>query len=183
MTKLREIAILQGHLYSDNKEKIKKLFKQFGLAFNQGALNAAHLYIWQGEAEQVEGKFTKDSDGLTIHSTLTWTGKERTPFLDELKKLTEELGGGWKVAGEEELVKEEVDDRKKAIKEMENDGLTKLYGEERKARVQGFGHCPIIKPMITKFLTERYEKFGLKDWKPEEVLDRVYKKVDNERGV
>lgn len=178
--KLREKAILPNQLYSENKTKIKKVYKEHGLKFNQGALHSANIFLWQGDGQQVEGRFTKNDDGVTVHSELVVTADERTPFFDDLKELVEELGGSWEISGEEELQKEEVDERDKEIKKYEFNMYNQLFNEERKARQQGFQHCPVIKPMITKMLEERYVRFSLDDLTPYDVLAEVYATVDSE---
>jgi len=178
--KVREKAILPDQLYSNNKDKIKKVYKAYGLKFNQGALHTNQLFLWQTEGTMVQGFFTKDDDGLTVHSELVITAKERTQLFDDLKELVEELGGKWEIVEEEELQKEEDDATTKAIEDFEHSMWSQLFNEERKARKKGFEHCPILKALITKLLTERHEKFGLQDLMPYDVLAEVYATIDSE---
>ena len=177
---VRETAILPNQLYSEHKDKIKKVYKKHLLKFNQGALHSAHIFLWQGDGQKVEGRFTKDDDGITIHSELVITSNDRTPLFDDLKELVEELGGSWKITGEEELHKEEVDERDKEIKAYDSDMFNQLFNDERNARKSGFKHSPVIKPMISKLLQERYDRYDLKELTPHDVLAEVYAVVDSE---
>ena len=178
--KQRVIFTLPDQLYSDNKVKLKKVMKAHGLVFNQGALHSASIFLWQGEGEQVEGKFTKDKSGLTVHSELVWTGQERSDFLSAFEELIQELGGSWEIAEEEELKKEEYAEREEGVKSYEGNMFAQLLKEERDARGKGFEHCPVLKPMITKLLQERYDRFELKDLTPYDVLAEVYATIDSE---
>jgi hypothetical protein len=178
--KVREKGILPDQLYSENKTKVKKVYKTHSLKFNQGALHTAQCFLWQGEGQQVEGKFTKDDNGVTIHSELIVTADERTDLFDDLKEVVEELGGSWEIVGVEELQKEEDAERSEAIKSFESAMWNKLFHEERTARSKGFEHCPILKGLITSLLTERHEKFELADLMPHDVLAEVYATIDSE---
>lgn len=178
--KVRETAILPNQLYSDNKVKIKKLYKAHGLKFNQGALHSAQIFLWQGDGQEVEGKFAKDEDGITVHSELVVTAGWRTDLFDELKELVEELGGSWAIAEVEELQKEEDGQKLEAIKKFEEAMWNRVLTEERYARRKGREHCPVLKNIITEVLTERHEKFGLKDLTPWDMLAEAYAIVDSE---
>jgi len=178
--KQRVVFTLPNQLYSENKVKVKKVMKAHGLAFNQGALHSANIYLWQGDGEQVEGKFTKDESGLTVHSELVWSGKERSTFLSAFEELVKELGGSWEIVGEEELHKEEADELEEERKNFDKRMWNRLLTEENYSKRKGLEHCPVLKPMITEELTERFKKFGLKDLTAWDVLAEVYAMSDSE---
>ena len=175
-----EKAILPDQLYSDNKTKLKTIYKKHGLKFNQGALHNSNLFLWQGEGVVVQGIFTKDEHGVTTHSELLVKAKERTDLFDDLKEAVENIGGTWEIVPEEVLVKEEEAQKLEEIESFEKSMWTKLFNEERKARKQGFEHCPVMKGLITEQLTERHKRFGLTDLTPWDVLAEVYAVVDSE---
>lgn len=178
--KVKEIATLPDQLYSNNKVKLKKIMKAHGLKFNTGALHTASVFLWQGAECQVEGKFTKDGEGVTVHSELVVTGEERTQLFDDLKELIEELGGSWEVVDVKQLIKESNEALIKEIHDYEAKEMAKLTNEELNARRKGAEHCPVIKPMIVAYLTERHENYGLKDLTPHDVLAEVYAEADAE---
>jgi len=178
--KVREKGILPNQLYSDNKDKLKKVYKAHGLKFNQGALHTANIFLWQGDGQQVEGKFTKDDSGLTVHSELVVTATERTQLFDDLKEVVENIAGTWEIVEEEELQKEEDAAKVEAIEKFDARMWNRLLTEEKYARRSGHEHCPVLKGMITEELTDRHEKFGLQDLTPWDVLAEVYAMADSE---
>jgi hypothetical protein len=177
----KEVATLPDQLYSSNKTKIKSLFKKYGLKFNQGACLSANLYLWQGEGIQVEGKFTKNAEGVTIHAELIVTSEERSEIFDQLRSVVEKLGGSWSVAEEEEVkeesAKQDNEERAKFMKEWKNN----LANEERKARKMGMKKCPIIDPMISKFIEELKQRFPDSEVPTKEaVYEAVVRELERE---
>ena len=127
-----------------------------------------------------QGFFTKDDDGVTVHSEIVITASERNEVFDDLKEVIEELGGSWEEVAEEELQKEADEEKNKEQEAFESAMWNKWFREERDARKKGFEHCPILKSLITSLLTERHEKFGLADLQPYDVLAEVYATIDTE---
>ena len=180
--KVREAGLLKGSLYSDNKVKIKKVFKAHGLKFNQGACMSAKCFLWQSEEGQVEGKFTKDKSGTTIRAELVITAEDRTPAFDDLKECVLELGGSWSIVSEEEMEVEAEEEADEEFAAFEKKWKHKLLFEERNGRKSGFNHCPILKPFIKQYLEERESEYGLTDKTVDKVLKEIYKIVDKEMG-
>lgn len=179
---MKEIGLLDGAVYSEHKLKVKAVFKKYGMKFNQGACLSANLYLWQGEGIQAEGKFTKDDEGVTIRAEIILTAEERVEAFDKLREIIEKLGGSWSVASEEEVkeesVKEEEDERMKFLKEWKH----KLVTEERNARAKGFKKCPIIIPMINKFLEEYKTSYPAYDAPTAEaVYDAIVRELEGEK--
>jgi hypothetical protein len=180
--KVKEIGKLKGNIYSENKVKVKKVFKKYKMAFNQGACLSSNLFLWQGEDVAVEGKFVKDEAGVTQSATFIITGKERTPAFDELKECVEALGGSWSVAAEEEVKAEEEEEADAELVAFDKEWKNKLLSEERKARSAKFKHCPILRPMVKQFIEEREKRFNIKSETVEQIMEQIYKQVNKERG-
>lgn len=175
--KAKEVGILEGAVYSEHKLKVKAVFKKYGMKFNQGACLSANLYLWQGEGIQAEGKFTKDDEGVTIRAEIILTAEERVEAFDKLREIIEKLGGSWSVASEEEVkeesVNQEEEERVKFMKEWKH----RLVTEEKNARAKGFKKCPVIVPMINKFLEELKTKYPKSDVP---TADAVYEAIVRE---
>lgn len=172
---------LPGLLYSQNKDKIKKLFKKYGLKFNQGACLSNNLFLWQGDKQQVEGKFFKDDDGQTLRSELIWTCEEETDLMAEMDALISSLGGSLEEANKEEMKEEEVKEEEAERDDFEKKWRHRLLNEERNARSKGFKHCPILLPMVKQYLTEREKPF--KEHDANKLVSKIHDMIDKEKGV
>ena len=180
--KLREVGKLEGSTYSDNKTKVKRIFKKHELKFNQGACLSSNLFLWQGEELQVEGKFIKDGDGVTISAELIITGKERTSAFDELKECVLALGGSWGIAPEEEMKEEAEEEADEEFEAFKKEWKNRMLNEERNARRMKFKHCPILKPLVNEYLSKREQFKPKKKLTAEKIIKEIYKIVDKERG-
>jgi len=180
--KVREVGILEGALYTTNKVKIKKLFKKYGLKFNQGACLSNNLFLWQREGLQVEGKFTKDDEGVTTRAELVITGDERTPEFDELKECVEALGGSWEEVEKEVLKEEHAQEMDKELIDFDKRWNNRMLNEERNARRSKFKHCPILKPLVNQYLSEREQFKPKKKKNADKIIKEIYQVVDKERG-
>lgn len=165
----KEFVKMNREVYSKNKAKIKKLYKEHGLVFDK-AQYYKDKFIWENDKERVE--LIPEDNVVTIY----WEANDKTDLLEELKTKTKELGGIWSVYKEDkEAKKSEAEDE---FAYFEKRSMAILTENERNARSKGFNHCPILKPMIKDYLEVRERKYGKTDKTLDEVVEEVYKYVD-----
>ena len=106
--------VVDGPKYSKHKTAFKKILKDHRLAWKGGM----DTFVWASAKERVVGEFERDpARDVTIRASLTWEGKAKTPFLNEMKTWVFSLGGK---AEEQRAVKED----KSAAKERVERELT-----------------------------------------------------------
>ena len=93
--------VVDGPKYSRHKAAFKGILKDHRLAWKGGM----DTFVWASAKERVVGEYERDpARDVTIRATLTWEGKAKTPFLNELKTWAFSLGGK---AEEQETRKED----------------------------------------------------------------------------
>lgn len=104
--------VLDGPKYSAHKAAFKKILKDHRLAWKGGM----DTFVWASGKERVVGEFERDpARDVTVRATLTWEGKAKTPFLNELKAWVFSLGG------KSEERKEKKEDRSAAKARIERE--------------------------------------------------------------
>lgn len=166
----KEYVKMSRDIYSKNKVKIKKLYKERGLEFDKKEYHSNNKFIWENETERIE--LIPEENVVTIY----WQSKEKTELLDELKEKTKELGGIWKTKKDDKKKDEEA--RIQEIKSFDGKYFAKFIENEREARHKGFSHCPILKPMIKEYLEKREEKYEKSEKTLDEIVKYVYGHID-----
>lgn len=167
----KEFVKMSRDIYSKNKVKIKKLYKDKGLEFNKQEYHSNNKFIWENDTERVE--LIPEDNVVTIY----WQSKDKTDLLGELKTKTKELGGIWTVQKEDKKKDSEL--KEQEIKSFDGKNMAKIIENERNARSKGFEHCPILKPMIRDYLEKREEKYGKSEKTVDEIVKYVYEYIDN----
>jgi hypothetical protein len=163
MQKKIEFVKLTSEAYSENKAKIKKIFKDEGLIFNRGKYLADGKFIWENDKQSIELIAENEN------SILRWESDDFTSLYEKLKIYTTQLNGEWSTK-KIEPIKLDSD-----LIRYDNKYMNKFIQHEKNARVKGFKHCPILKPMIKEYLDNRKEEFNVEDKTVEEILNSVYK--------
>ena len=87
---MRSRFVLDGPKYSKHKGAFKKMLAEHRLAWRGNMTE----FVWVGAKERVRAEFERDEvRDVTVRATLTWEGKAKTPFLQELKTWAFSLGG------------------------------------------------------------------------------------------
>lgn len=82
--------VLDGAKYSRHKAAFKAILSEHRLAWKGGRTE----FEWVGPKDHVRAEFERDAArDVTVRATLTWEGKAKTPFLNELKTWSFALGG------------------------------------------------------------------------------------------
>ena len=82
--------VVDGPKYTKHKAAFKTILKDHRLLWKGGM----ETFVWASAKERVVGDFERDAArDVTIRATLTWDGKAKTPFLNELKAWVFSLGG------------------------------------------------------------------------------------------
>lgn len=93
--------VVDGPKYTKHKAALKKMLADHRLAWRGNMTE----FVWASGKERVRADYERDPvQDVTIRATLTWEGKAKTPFLNELKAWV--FGAGGK-AEEERTTKEE----------------------------------------------------------------------------
>lgn len=160
-----EYVKLISDVYSKNKDKIKKLFKEEGLLFNRGEYLTNGKFVWENNIESIELVMEEDS------AVLRWESGNKTTLYEKLKVYTSQLGGIWSTKKiEPTKTKEELD-------KFDSKFMNKFIQHERNARIKGFKHCPILVPMIKEYVEQRKE-YDEKNISVIEVARKVNEQVD-----
>jgi len=167
----KQFVKMSRDIYSQNKAKIKKLYKEHGLIFDK-AQYYKDKFIWENEKERVE--LVPEDNVVTIY----WESKDGSDseLLEQLKEKTKELGGIWKEVKDDSKKKEK--DAEDKFNYFEKRSMAILVENERNARSKGFTHCPILKPMIKDYLEVRERKYGKTDKSVDDIVKYVYDYVD-----
>ena len=165
----KQFVKMSREVYSQNKVKIKKLYKEHGLVFDK-AQYYKDKFIWENDNEKIE---LVPEDAV---ATIYWEGNEESELLNQLKEKTKELGGIWKVHKEDEGKKEA--EAEAEFDYFEKRSMAIIVENERNARSKGFKHCPILKPMIKDYLEVRERKYGKTDKTSEDIINYVYNYID-----
>jgi len=166
----KEYVILDKSAYSDNKVKIKKIFKDMGLEFDKPEYFKSNKFIWKNDKERIE--LINEDDKAVLH----WESSEESELLQKLKEETEKLDGVWvskdtdSEAGKVELGND--------LKKFDSRNMSLFIENERNARMRGFKHCPILKAMINEYIENRDKEFGATDKHQEEILKYVIDYID-----
>ena len=91
---IKVVCELSGDVYHNNKKLFHNLAPKYGLKSKGGwikEISAATLYH-EGDMDRMRGVFVRDGD-KTVKATLTWWGRERTPYVKDFVKICKELGG------------------------------------------------------------------------------------------
>lgn len=166
----KEYVKMSRDVYSKNKVKIKKIYKDKGLEFDKKEYHTNNKFIWENDTERIE--LVPEENVVTIY----WQSKEKTELLGELKEKTKELGGVWRAKKDDKKKDEEA--RVQEIKKFDGKYLAKFIENEREARHKGFTHCPILKPMIKEYLENREEKYEKSEKTLDEIIKYVYDYID-----
>ena len=87
---MRSRFVVDGPKYTKHKASLKTILKDHRLVWKGGM----ETFVWVSPKERVVGEFERDAArDVTIRATLTWEGKAKTPFLNELKAWVFSLGG------------------------------------------------------------------------------------------
>jgi len=172
---MSEFAVLAGKKYDKNKIVVKGIFKQHGLVFDKGLMAREQRFVWKNDEQSVEGHYTKDEEGNTTLAEFEWKGEKDTQLKKDLKRTVIILGGEWEERDEEQPVTS-------GIEEFTQKMIRKLEIEETNARYRKYEHSPILKPMAKQLLEEREEQFEVSDINIDDLVNKIYKLVDENIG-
>jgi hypothetical protein len=137
--------VLDGPKYSKHKAEFKKMLKDYRLAWRGNMAT----FLWQGGRERVRAEYERDlKSDVTLAATITWEGRAKTPFLNELKTWVFSLGG---TAKEEKATREEAD----AAKER----------AERELALWDAVHKPDVQALRAQGRPEEWIERDLRSWK------------------
>jgi len=160
--KIVKLVKLPSAVYSENKIKIKKMFKDEGLIFNKMEYLGNGKFVWENELERIELILEDDN------SILKWESGNETNLYQNLKTYTTKIGGFW---FDDKITRMTTNND---LKRFDNKYMNKFIRCERDARIKGFNHCPILIPMIKEYIEERKEIDG-----KHIIISDIVKKVNS----
>ena len=172
---IKVMGVLSKAAYSANKNDIKKIFKDCGLAFNSQEYNQNDRFIWSDKDTIIEAKYTKTQVKIVI------TADEHYAFVDEIREIVKEKGGKWKIVPPEKLKENEKLMLKQELKGYDRKKLYEIENEQRNAMRQGHKICPILKPMIKQYLEIRKATYDVEnEHTPDSLFDEIIEKTKTE---
>lgn len=94
-------VLIDGGSYTARKDEFKKILRKHGVKW----VGSPTRFMWTGPQDSVEAHYERDEvKDVTLSATLTWRGQEETPFLEEFRAWTAEVGAKpLEVSEDEEL--------------------------------------------------------------------------------
>lgn len=150
-TKEETILYYPGQLYSNNKDKIKAIFKEYGFKWK----GSKDYPKWVSEDGIIKAEFIREND-VTQEGTIT-IESNNPEFLEKIKALTSELGG--EITETKGFTQEEKENHKifrnKSFNQFNEIMSNILEREKKKGAPESF-----LNLMERDFLLQRKEVFG-----------------------